>query len=133
MSGEICQSCKKKEAKVHLTEIVNGKKREVHLCLSCAAKQGVQPMDPQAILSSLAEPTRDAEGGEIDNPCPRCGLTLAEFKRRGRLGCGECYRTFREALLPLLERIHGNAQHLGSGGCRRRASSGCRRSASSRN
>ena len=113
MPGEICQSCKKKEAKVHLTEIANGKKREVHLCAACAAKQGIQPMDPHAILSSMAEPARDAAGVESDLTCSRCGLSFSEFRRRGRLGCGDCYRVFREGLLPLLERIHGNTQHLG--------------------
>ena len=28
--------------------------------------------------------------------CPRCGFTQADFKKAGRLGCSECYKTFAE-------------------------------------
>ncbi|MDP6685326.1 MAG: UvrB/UvrC motif-containing protein, partial [Candidatus Omnitrophota bacterium] len=45
--------------------------------------------------------------------CPRCGLTYEDFKKVGRLGCGECYTAFKEVLLPLLKRIHGSTQHYG--------------------
>jgi protein arginine kinase activator len=45
--------------------------------------------------------------------CPKCGLTYEDFKKVGRLGCGECYTAFRDALLPLLKRIHGSNQHCG--------------------
>ena len=45
--------------------------------------------------------------------CPSCGLTYADFKKIGRLGCGECYNTFRKYLGPLLKRIHGSTQHTG--------------------
>jgi protein arginine kinase activator len=40
-------------------------------------------------------------------------MTYEDFKKIGRLGCGECYRTFRESLTPLLKRIHGATQHTG--------------------
>ncbi|MFN8855015.1 MAG: UvrB/UvrC motif-containing protein, partial [Planctomycetaceae bacterium] len=30
-----------------------------------------------------------------------------------RLGCSDCYTAFREELLPLLENIHGDIQHVG--------------------
>ena len=45
--------------------------------------------------------------------CPKCGLTYEDFKKVGRLGCGECYNAFKEALVPLLKRIHGSTQHCG--------------------
>ena len=50
-----CQLCNK-GATVHLTEIVNGKKREVHLCQACAEKKEVlkqQEMNLSAILQSV--------------------------------------------------------------------------------
>jgi protein arginine kinase activator len=31
----------------------------------------------------------------------------------GRLGCSECYTTFRAQLRPLLRRIHGSTKHVG--------------------
>ena len=40
-------------------------------------------------------------------------MAYEDFKKIGRLGCGECYTTFRASLVPLLKRIHGSNQHLG--------------------
>ena len=31
----------------------------------------------------------------------------------GRLGCSECYNSFRKYLMPLLKRIHGSSRHYG--------------------
>ena len=45
--------------------------------------------------------------------CPFCALTYADFKKIGRLGCGECYNAFKKYLSPLLKRIHGSIQHTG--------------------
>ena len=40
-------------------------------------------------------------------------MSYAEFRRTGRLGCASDYEVFREALLPLIERIHGAREHMG--------------------
>ncbi|MDY3030321.1 MAG: UvrB/UvrC motif-containing protein [Clostridia bacterium] len=45
--------------------------------------------------------------------CPVCGRTFSEFRRTGRLGCGECYRTFRPAMRETLRQIHSNSRHNG--------------------
>jgi len=114
----ICQSCQQAVATVHLTEIEQGKKREVHLCDACAHKKGmVSPFGLGSLIPDLAgaeeqatpaDPTR----GE-DARCPKCGITYREFRSEGRLGCGHDYDGFREGLVPLLERIHGATQHVG--------------------
>jgi ATP-dependent Clp protease ATP-binding subunit ClpC len=39
----ICQKCKIRQATVHITKIVNGKKVERHLCSVCAAEEGFIP------------------------------------------------------------------------------------------
>jgi len=39
----ICDKCKKKEAHIHITKIVNGKKTTKHLCEQCALEEGVMP------------------------------------------------------------------------------------------
>ena len=109
-----CQSCQKNPATVHLTEIVDGDKREVHLCEECAQKEGVSPVGAQNLFTHLMDV---AKGGDPDSvtslTCAGCGLTYGEFRQRGRLGCGECYKVFREPLSELLEKIHGAHQHLG--------------------
>jgi len=45
--------------------------------------------------------------------CPKCGSTLEEIVESGRIGCAECYQTFRNELMPTIENIHGKASHVG--------------------
>ncbi len=45
--------------------------------------------------------------------CPVCGHTFADFQHYGKLGCGECYNTFRSWVEPTLRRIHSNPTHTG--------------------
>lgn len=40
-------------------------------------------------------------------------MTYREFKNKARLGCAEDYEVFKKGLVPLLEKIHGSAQHYG--------------------
>ena len=35
----ICERCHKKEATVHITEVLNGNRTEKHLCQDCAAQE----------------------------------------------------------------------------------------------
>ncbi len=106
-----------KEATVHLTEIVNGNITKLHLCEEHAKQKGVemeQHFGIADLLQGLAEyggPPSEAETKRVK--CSNCGMTYEDFKKIGRLGCGDCYRTFRESLAPLLKRIHGATQHTG--------------------
>lgn len=45
--------------------------------------------------------------------CPICGITFAQFRSSGRLGCAYDYVCFQEELEPLLINIHGGAIHRG--------------------
>lgn len=45
--------------------------------------------------------------------CPICGITFADFRKGGRLGCGYDYIAFEDDLEPLLVNIHGALQHMG--------------------
>ncbi len=45
--------------------------------------------------------------------CPICGITFADFRKGGRLGCAYDYIAFEEDLELLLVNIHGSLQHVG--------------------
>ena len=45
--------------------------------------------------------------------CPRCGFTQADFKKSGRLGCPDCYKTFADGLAGLLKTMHKGTRHVG--------------------
>src|SRR5262249_40574047 len=104
-----CHSCSN-AATVHLTEIVNGHKREVHLCQACAEKKQVlhqQELNLSAILQSVIGPHIGALTEDLARlACPECGIKYMEFKAEGRLGCPHDYQVFHTALEPLLQRIH---------------------------
>ena len=113
-----CQSSDcNKPATVHLTEIVGGKKRELHLCQACADKKQIfsqQQLNLSAIVQSMIGQHVGASTDELSRlNCPTCGIKYMEFKAEGRLGCPHDYTVFRTALLPLLERIHRAARHKG--------------------
>ena len=113
-----CDICGNKKATVHLTEIVDDQMSELHLCEDCAREKSVQ-MEQQfgladllAGLTDFGKPSsKDAE--TVKAKCVNCGLTYDDFRKFGRLGCSECYPSFREYLGALLKKIHGSNQHLG--------------------
>ena len=113
----LCDICGKNQATVHLTEIVDEQMNELHLCEECARQKSAQ-MEQQFglsdLLAGLAEFEKPALEKEVSSlKCPNCNLTYADFKKIGRLGCGECYKAFKKYLGPLLKRIHGSSQHVG--------------------
>ena len=115
----LCNICHKNPATVHLTEIVDGQMSELHLCEECAREKS-QAMEQQFGLSDLLAGMADFDKPKNETSamvravkCPNCGLTYVDFKKIGKLGCGECYDAFRKYLGPLLKRIHGSTQHTG--------------------
>ena len=112
-----CMICKQNEAKVHLTQIVEDKMQKVDLCQECAEKKGVN--DPAGfsladLLLGLGASQEMAQaGGGEEIACPNCGFTQSDFKKAGRLGCSDCYRTFAEGLEGLLKTMHKGTKHVG--------------------
>jgi len=113
----LCELCKQAQATVHLTEIVNDQMNELHLCETCANQKGAQVESHFGLadlLSGLAEFGKTQEPEEVTTKaCPTCGMTYEDFRRVGRLGCAECYPTFKRSLGSLLKRIHGSPIHVG--------------------
>ena len=112
-----CDYCDQ-EATLHLTQVVDGEIRKVHLCEQCAGEMGV---DPEAALSVTdlllnlgkepmePKPVRKSEG----HRCPGCGLSRSQFKKSGRVGCGGCYSAFHAHVRPMISAMHHHEQHRG--------------------
>jgi protein arginine kinase activator len=112
----LCQVCNKKTATIHLTEITDGVRTEMHLCEHCAIEQGIAAKTQISInelLSSLlaSQPSDDELFGssELEAKCPYCGLTLEQFRRQGVLGCPRDYEVFEKALATLIEKAQNGA------------------------
>ncbi len=111
-----CQKCARK-ASIHITEIIHGKPREYHLCeeharayLAEESSAGQQSSGSKA-MTKLAESKVRSELDQLT--CPVCGVTFGEFRSKGRFGCANDYETFQAELVPLLETIHGETEHIG--------------------
>lgn len=113
----VCDICGKNEATVHLTEIINNEVTKLHLCEECAREKASEMEEHfglAELLAGLADFGVQLESDETTKvKCHSCGFTFMDFKKVGRLGCGECYETFKKSLTPLLRRIHGSDQHYG--------------------
>jgi protein arginine kinase activator len=120
----ICQNCQKNVAAVHVTEIEEpdptqddaGPIHEQHLCEVCAQMTDL-PHVP-ALKKTVADIWKllqisNQTRRKSDVSCKGCGLTLEEFRKRGRLGCASCYVAFGAQIGELLERVHGARVHVG--------------------
>ena len=107
-----CGYCNK-PATVHLTQIVNNKIIKVDLCESCAQSKGVTDSDGYSLTDLLSKTNLSPEKGEPQITCPDCGLSNADFRRTGRLGCAACYQCFVPLLKPVLEDMHAGTIHKG--------------------
>ncbi len=116
-----CQICNKNDATIHLTEITDGVRSEMHICERCAAEQGItvkSQIPINELLSSLlaVQPTDDELFGpsEKEVSCPHCGFTLEQFRKEGVLGCPYDYEIFEKSLPLLIEKAHnGKTTHCG--------------------
>ncbi len=119
-----CMVCNKAPATVHVTRIVNNQITEGHYCANCANQKSNSGIghqnNPEDLLSSLMNPGGILEAAAplnnvtvVERTCECCGLTYQRFKETGKLGCPECYQTFKDSLRDLLRRMHGSVQHQG--------------------
>jgi len=121
----LCDNCKENEATVRYTEIINGEKKEMHLCEECSHKLGIDnisfnmPIDFSSFFGGLLDE-------EYNSPefmplfqtvkelkCDNCNMTYDEFTREGKFGCEECYNTFSSKIDSLLKRLHGSSNYTG--------------------
>ena len=112
----LCCICKEKPATVHLTDIKGDKMQKVDLCEECAKNKGVNDSTfalADMLLGLGASQEIEQASGGVEIKCPQCGFTQADFKKSGRLGCAECYKTFADGLEGLLKSMHKGTRHAG--------------------
>lgn len=111
----LCESCGKKPVATYVKAIINGELTEYSLCAECAQKLGYGNLLTGfgCNFGSLA--------GEFSNEsepvnavhCKCCGSTFEDIARSGKVGCAQCYHTFYDRLILLIQRIHGETKHRG--------------------
>ncbi len=121
----LCEICKKNDATVHITKITNGMKQEFNICEKCAKEKGEfsftsqmelsSPFTFQNILSGIMDYISSGNQSQynFDFSCKNCGINFEEFKKKGLVGCSDCYKNFTTALIPIIKRVQGNLEHTG--------------------
>ncbi len=114
-----CEKCKQKEANVRIVKVVNNQKQEVFLCQDCAAKENSflfsnSSFSVSDFLSSFMNYSPSQKPMiKSDLECSKCNLTWDDFRTGSRLGCDNCYETFKDKLMPIIRQIHGQVEHQG--------------------
>lgn len=122
----LCEECGVNEACYTISVMMGGQITQRHLCADCMAKMNMNLAAGNvkhllsAIMSAIsgsveeaaATATEEADAGAAI-VCERCGISLSQFTKSGKLGCPNCYQAFREQLTPMLQQIHGRVQHAG--------------------
>lgn len=117
----LCQNCNVNQATVFLHRIVNGQEQEYHLCSQCAKQidAGISFEKLfQGFLDTFLTYDQKSSLAQQNNiieklKCKKCGFTYDDFKNTGKLGCDECYKTFKTELLSVLKNIQGSTKHNG--------------------
>ncbi len=105
-----CDVCSK-PATVFLTQIINGQMTTVNLCEACSKEKGVTDSMGFGLAEAFLTPQQLQAQTELT--CPACGFTQSQLKKIGRMGCPECYTTFRDGLENLLSAMHKGTRHIG--------------------
>jgi len=108
----ICDRCGKREASIYIRREGAG---EFALCEICAREQGISAEDGRLHISleDLFSPPQDSpERPGYKTSCSSCGTRLEEVRTSGRIGCSDCFASFRTELLSYLKRRgRGGAYH----------------------
>jgi protein arginine kinase activator len=113
-----CTACQKAIATIVIMDLEQGAVTgSQHVCQACAELLGIGPPKAPKYPPELLEDLLAAKGGrgrgKVQEVCPGCGMSPADFRSKGRLGCPRCYESFRGELMPLLQRIHEAQSHRG--------------------
>lgn len=113
----ICPKCLKREATVHISRNINGKKEEYRVCEQCAKEMGF--FSNSDLMFNIGDFMSGFMGKGMapslsdEKICPSCGMSIGELAKTSKLGCSKCYEFFDSYLEPVMKRIHGNTRHVG--------------------
>lgn len=108
----LCDECKRNNASVHLVSIINGEKKERHICQDCAKKLGTDSF----LTFSWGDVFPSAfafKEHKTTARCPSCGTTLDDITKTGLLGCPSCYSSLKSDIMPIIARVQSRTKHSG--------------------
>ncbi len=135
-----CNVCKKREATIHIQEVVNNNIKTLHLCEECARAYGLKT-ELMEVGFNVVDFFNNFSNGQVsvvpkvENKipgfkkidlteeiffededmiyCPECGISYDQFLETGKAGCGYCYTAFKANVKSIFRRVHGKTLHIG--------------------
>ena len=102
----ICQHCQKRQASIHISRSINGRRSELHLCNECAHALGADTLSLfRRGVSGLTRPA----GEKSERLCPKCGSRLVDERGTGLLSCSGCGDYFENIYAPAVKRPKATA------------------------
>ncbi len=80
----MCSICKENYAVVFITKFVDGKQSQEGLCLSCAKKQGIQPVNQLIEQTGMSEEDIDNLNKQMGNLFDNMDMNLGNNEPAGR-------------------------------------------------
>jgi protein arginine kinase activator len=115
--SDSCEFCGDDEDLMHIRQSIGGRQQRITICPSCAYLLGIERgengITPRAgdLFAAVLDPT--GVGPRDSKICPRCGITYADLRRHGRVGCADCYDVFKTEIDALLHRSAARVPHRG--------------------
>ena len=122
-----CQKCKERDATIQIVQNHGAENQQnILLCSTCAKKLGISvpsiATEPEQTMNSLLNHLIGQYFGYENKPerkktvesCSRCKMTVEDFRKKGRLGCSDCYTAFSAVLDSVFPKIqHQRTRHKG--------------------
>lgn len=115
----ICEHCHKEPATIFLTQVYEGKKIELHLCSKCAKEKEAFLYDNNSSFQQFLGGLLKLSNGEVQEKntprmvCPKCSMSIEEFRKTSKLGCAHCYEAFEPYIKHIVKSVHGSQEHTG--------------------
>lgn len=114
-----CNICGRREAVIHIQQIIGNKQSKLHLCEKCAAEKGITSIDDKlemdiaGLFAGLFESRKAITQNMEKKSCRYCGTTFDTFNKKNRFGCNHCYAVFSRILRYKFKKLTSRRQYQG--------------------
>ncbi|HHV60579.1 MAG TPA: ATP-dependent Clp protease ATP-binding subunit [Clostridiaceae bacterium] len=90
----MCSVCKENYAVVFITKVVNGKQSQEGLCLTCARKQGIQPINQIIEQTGMSEEDIDSLNKQMSGLLENLDPSISDLSDRKEISSGNPFFNF---------------------------------------
>lgn len=115
----LCQFCHQKTATERIKSIINFEQVYLYLCEDCARPfiEGSFFNPLPGFMNAFLQGSDIFLGEKAVQPkklqCENCGMTFDDFEKSGKVGCHNCYQTFKSQFEHIFESMQGSSMHNG--------------------